>query len=106
MGAHDDALDALEGARTLARSWEAFEEHEMLTAKVHTFTPDHSPADMGVMPVSTDNFAKWDKLADRLKYESAVLAAREHAELVGEDPDAAEDTIPIPVEIFIPTMFL
>ena len=106
MGAHDDALDALEGARTLARSWESFEEHEMLTAKVHTFTPDRSPANMEMLPASADKFAKWDRLAEYTLYEATVLEARERAELLGEDPDIAEDAVPVPVEIFIPTIYL
>ena len=106
MGAHDDALDALEGARTLARSWEPFSEHESVQAQTHQFTPNRAPSLSVMVPAGNDPYAAYDQLADAEARSRLVASVRRAAVISGLDPDLAEEGIPDSVELFVPVTYL
>jgi len=105
MGAYDDGLDSLEGCRTLAKSFESQISTELIQAKAHEFAPNQAPGADIRIPLGTDPFAKYDKMADKTIYDLQVAAARKQATAEGRDPDVAQEEIPVPVEIFVPMMF-
>lgn len=103
MGADEHGLDALELGRTLAKGYEHLYGAELVQAEVHTYGPEPTGAPA---PRSTDPWAKWDDLADKTVYELNVAKARALAELVGADPDKAEDDVPVPIKPFVPIMYM
>ncbi len=104
MGAHDDALDALEGARSLAREWVPLKSTEVVQGAVHSFAESQGVHSRRV--ASTDPWAEYDRLV-----RAAILEERERLEgiLTGQDLEEALADLPLEAEapeIFVPQMYV
>ncbi len=104
MGAHDDALDALEGARSLAREWVPLKSTEVIQGDVHNFTETQGRNKR--RPAITDPWAAYEALI--------VGAIREERErlmstLTGPELDEALAALPVPDPmdaVFVPQIYI
>jgi len=104
MGAHDDALDALEGARSLAREWVPLKSTEVVQGAVHNFT--ESQGRCARRPAINDPWAKYEAMID-----GAILAERDRLKcsLSGQALEEALAALPVPdpqEAVFVPQIYM
>ncbi len=103
MGAHDDALDALEGARSLAREWVPLKNVEVVQGDVHNFT--ESKGRCSRRPAISDPWAVYEA-----QIAGAILEERERLKgcLTGQELEEALADLPVsdPQDaVFVPQIY-
>lgn len=90
MGAHDDALDALEGARSLAREWVPLKSTEVVQGDVHNFA--ESQGRCSRRPAVTDPWAVYESMIV-----GAIHEERERLKglLTGQELEEALAALPV-----------
>ena len=104
MGAHDDALDALEGARSLAREWVPLKSTEIVQGDVHNFV--ESQGRCARRPAITDPWAVYEAMI-----EGAIHEERERLKSLLSGPELEEALAALPVPdlqeaVFVPQIYV
>jgi len=104
MGAHDDALDALEGARSLAREWVPLKNTEVVQGDVHNFT--ESQGRHMRRPAISDPWAVYEA-----QIAGAIYEERERLKSVLTGQELEEALAALPVEdpmdaVFVPQIYV
>ena len=104
MGAHDDALDALEGARSLAREWVPLKSTEVVQGAVHSFSESQSRGSR--RQAIHDPWAVYEE-----QIEHAIYEERERLKslLTGQELQEALAALPVsdPMDkVFVPQIYV
>jgi len=104
MGAHDDALDALEGARSLAREWVPLKNTEVVQGDVHNFAESQGRSSR--RPAITDPWAVYEA-----QIAGAIHEERERLKclLTGQELEKALAALPVadPQDaVFVPQIYI